>query len=85
MERVGIPALAIHGAKDQKKKGLIFSVSSNRRNEVADCHGMLTARGIDIPDIEIINYDLPEEPENYVHRVGRPGRERIRARLFLLR
>ncbi len=35
----------------------------------------MTARGIDIPEVEIvINYDLPEEPQNYVHRVGRTGR-----------
>jgi ATP-dependent RNA helicase RhlE len=35
----------------------------------------VSARGIDIPNVEIvINYDLPDEPENYVHRVGRTGR-----------
>jgi ATP-dependent RNA helicase RhlE len=35
----------------------------------------ISARGIDIPDVDIVvNYDLPEVPENYVHRVGRTGR-----------
>jgi ATP-dependent RNA helicase RhlE len=35
----------------------------------------VSARGIDIPNVEfVINYDLPEEAENYVHRVGRTGR-----------
>jgi len=35
----------------------------------------LSARGIDIPDVtHVINYDLPEKPENYVHRIGRTGR-----------
>ncbi|GAG59884.1 unnamed protein product, partial [marine sediment metagenome] len=35
----------------------------------------VSARGIDIPDVEyVINYDLPETPEHYVHRVGRTGR-----------
>jgi ATP-dependent RNA helicase RhlE len=35
----------------------------------------ISARGIDIPDVNyVINYDLPEKPENYVHRVGRTGR-----------
>ncbi|HLW40706.1 MAG TPA: C-terminal helicase domain-containing protein, partial [Brumimicrobium sp.] len=35
----------------------------------------VAARGIDIPGVgAVVNYDLPEEPENYVHRVGRTGR-----------
>lgn len=35
----------------------------------------VSARGIDIPDVtHVINYDLPEKPENYVHRIGRTGR-----------
>ena len=35
----------------------------------------MSARGIDIPDVDIVvNYDLPEVAENYVHRVGRTGR-----------
>jgi len=35
----------------------------------------VSARGIDIPNVDIVvNYDLPEEAENYVHRVGRTGR-----------
>ena len=35
----------------------------------------VAARGIDIPNVDIvINYDLPENPENYVHRCGRTGR-----------
>ena len=35
----------------------------------------VSARGIDIPDVDqVVNYDLPEVAENYVHRVGRTGR-----------
>lgn len=35
----------------------------------------ITARGIDIPSVElVVNYDMPETAENYVHRVGRTGR-----------
>ena len=35
----------------------------------------VTARGIDLPGItHVINYDIPDEPENYVHRIGRTGR-----------
>jgi len=39
----------------------------------------VSARGIDIPDVTyVINYDLPEQAENYVHRVGRTGRGKAR-------
>ena len=35
----------------------------------------ISARGIDIPNVEyVVNYDIPDKPENYVHRVGRTGR-----------
>ena len=41
----------------------------------------VTARGIDIPHIDyVVNYDLPEQAENYVHRVGRTGRGKERGR-----
>jgi ATP-dependent RNA helicase RhlE len=45
----------------------------------SDCQILIatdvSARGIDIPDVNyVINYDLPEKAENYVHRVGRTGR-----------
>ena len=74
MARVGISALAIHGDKDQDERTSIL-----REFRSGECLLLIatdvTARGIDIPDIKIvINYDLPREPENYVHRVGRTGR-----------
>ena len=35
----------------------------------------VSARGVDIPNVDyVVNYDLPDVPENYVHRVGRTGR-----------
>ncbi len=35
----------------------------------------VSARGLDIPDIDlVVNYDMPDKPENYVHRCGRTGR-----------
>ena len=74
MGRVGIEALAIHGDKDQEER---TSILRDFRNGICNLLVAtdLTARGIDIPDIQIvINYDLPMEPENYVHRVGRTGR-----------
>lgn len=74
MQRVGIQALTIHGDKEQHDRSKVL-----REFKEGDINVLIatdvTARGIDIPDIEIvINYDLPEDVENYVHRVGRTGR-----------
>ena len=74
MERNGIAALSIHGDKDQMQRNETMQAF---RDNV--CRVMIatdvSARGIDIPDVDfVINYDLPEKPENYVHRVGRTGR-----------
>lgn len=74
MERVGIPSLTIHGEKDQTER---FD-ALNRFRE-GECKLLIatdvSARGIDIPDVNyVVNYDLPEKAENYVHRVGRTGR-----------
>jgi ATP-dependent RNA helicase RhlE len=74
MERVQIHAIALHGAQDQDQR----SEAMNRFKE-GGCHILIatdvSARGIDIPDVNyVINYDLPDKAENYVHRVGRTGR-----------
>ncbi len=74
MERAGIMTVTIHGDKDQKDRNL--GMSAFRHGE---CRVLIatdvSARGIDIPDVTaVINYDLPKDPENYVHRVGRTGR-----------
>jgi len=74
MERVSIPAITIHGEKDQSERS-----EAMRKFKEGECHILIatdvSARGIDIPDVNyVINYDLPEKAENYVHRVGRTGR-----------
>lgn len=74
MERAGIHALTIHGDKDQHDRSKVLREFRAGKVNVLIATDV-TARGIDIPDIEIvINYDLPEDVENYVHRVGRTGR-----------
>ncbi len=74
MVRVGIDTFTIHGEKDQKARSEVM-----QRFKAGECKILIatdiTARGIDIPDVHyVINYDLPEQAENYVHRVGRTGR-----------
>lgn len=74
MERVGIHALSIHGGKEQKER---FDVLKQFREGIVKLliATDVSARGLDIPDVQVVlNYDLPEVVENYVHRVGRTGR-----------
>jgi len=74
LERVGISSETIHGSKDQNQRSLAMNQFKEGRNKILIATD-ISARGIDIPDVEfVINYDLPEESENYVHRVGRTGR-----------
>ncbi len=80
MERVGITAQTIHGDKGQKDRTATlddFRAGKFLLLIATD----VTARGIDIADIDyVINYDLPDIAENYVHRVGRTGRGTKRGR-----
>jgi ATP-dependent RNA helicase RhlE len=74
MERVSIRSITIHGEKDQGERS-----DAMRKFKEGECQILIatdvSARGIDIPDVNyVINYDLPEKAENYVHRVGRTGR-----------
>jgi len=74
MERVGLYAEALHGGMDQKKRFSILERFKKKENKVLITTDV-AARGIDIPNVDyVINYDLPDKPENYVHRCGRTGR-----------
>ena len=74
LERAEIQSVTIHGDKDQKERMDVlqqFRTGDVRILIATD----VSARGIDIPGIDmVVNYDLPDDPENYVHRVGRTGR-----------
>ncbi|MCF0191519.1 MAG: DEAD/DEAH box helicase [Marinilabiliaceae bacterium] len=74
MTRVGLKAVAMHGNKDQKERNR--ALEQFRNNEVQILVATdVTARGIDIPSVPfVVNYDVPDVAENYVHRVGRTGR-----------
>ena len=74
MERVGVVSNAIHSDKLQQEREQIMQDFRSGTLKVLIATDV-SARGIDIPDVEyVINYDLPETPEHYVHRVGRTGR-----------
>ena len=74
MGRVSIEAKTMHGDKTQSDRLEILKAFSSGETKVLIATDV-SARGIDIPDVQIVvNYDLPEYTENYVHRVGRTGR-----------
>ena len=74
MERVDIKTVTIHGDKEQKDRLDVMTLFKSGEVKVLIATDV-SARGIDIPDVDyVINYDLPDVAENYVHRVGRTGR-----------
>jgi ATP-dependent RNA helicase RhlE len=74
MDRVGIKTLTMHGGKEQDNRLQVMDEFKKGEAKVLITTDV-NARGIDIPDVDyVVNYDLPDVPENYVHRVGRTGR-----------
>ena len=74
LRAAGHPAAEIHANRtlSQRKEALAGFKSGRYRILVATD---IAARGIDVTGIElVINFDLPDDPENYVHRIGRTGR-----------
>ena len=74
MERMQLIADTIHSDKEQSERQ--SSMQAFRSGELKTLIATdISARGIDIPNVDwVINYDLPESSEQYVHRVGRTGR-----------
>ena len=74
LERGDIKSATIHGEKDQKDRTDVMNRFKQGEMNILIATDV-SARGIDIADVHyVINYDLPEKSENYVHRVGRTGR-----------
>jgi ATP-dependent RNA helicase RhlE len=74
LEKAGVAAEAIHGNKSQnaRERALANFKSGKIRVLVATD---IAARGIDIDDVtHVVNFDVPEVPETYVHRIGRTAR-----------
>jgi ATP-dependent RNA helicase RhlE len=74
LAQAGLPAAAIHGNKSQSQRERVLAAF--RTGEVRTLVATdIAARGIDVDGItHVINYDLPNVPESYVHRIGRTAR-----------
>ena len=74
LNKAGIRAEAIHGNKAQNARQRALTNFKARKTRVLVATD-IAARGIDIDDLtHVINFDLPNVPETYVHRIGRTGR-----------
>jgi ATP-dependent RNA helicase RhlE len=74
LAQIGIPANAIHGNKSQPQRERALAEFKSAKVPVLVATDV-AARGIDIPGVShVINYELPNVPEQYVHRIGRTAR-----------
>lgn len=74
MARAGVDTLVMHGGTEQDNRLQVMEDFKAGKFKVLITTDV-NARGIDIPNVDyVVNYDLPDVPENYVHRVGRTGR-----------
>ncbi|MDB2550643.1 DEAD/DEAH box helicase [Rickettsiales bacterium] len=74
LEEKSIAAAAIHGNKGQSAREKALDDFRKGKNKVLVATD-IAARGIDVPDItHVINFDIPQDPESYVHRIGRTAR-----------
>jgi ATP-dependent RNA helicase RhlE len=72
--REGIRALAIHGNKNQNARNRALADFKSQRPPVLVATD-IAARGLDIDEVShVVNYDVPNVPETYIHRIGRTGR-----------
>jgi ATP-independent RNA helicase DbpA len=74
LARAGTSAAALHGDLEQRDRDKVMARFRNQSVRILVATDV-AARGIDVPDLDaVFNYDLPSQPEIYVHRIGRTGR-----------
>jgi ATP-dependent RNA helicase RhlE len=74
MKRVNIEAETIHSDKEQEERTRVMKDFGEGKLKLLIATDV-SARGVDIPNVDfVVNYDLPDVAENYVHRIGRTGR-----------
>ena len=75
MRRDGYPAMCIHGDKQQKERDWVLGEFRRGSTSILVATDV-AARGLDVDDVKfVINYDYPNNSEDYIHRIGRTGRK----------
>ena len=78
MDRVEVVSETIHGDKEQKARTSVMGKFRTGEIKILIATDV-SARGIDIANVDyVVNYDMPDVAENYVHRIGRTGRGRLK-------
>ena len=74
LRRAGISCAPIHGNRSQNQRERALASFRDGKTDVLVATDVL-ARGIDVSDVRyVINFDVPSDPEDYIHRIGRTGR-----------
>ena len=74
LNKIGIDAMAIHGGLSQAERKKVLSRFQNKQGFILVCTDV-AARGLDIPGVShVINYDIPDDSKQYIHRAGRTAR-----------
>jgi len=75
MRRDGYPAMCIHGDKQQKERDWVLGEFRRGSTSILVATDV-AARGLDVDDVKfVINFDYPNNSEDYIHRIGRTGRK----------
>jgi ATP-dependent RNA helicase RhlE len=84
LQRANINAGVIHGDRSQGQRVAALEAFKRGRSRVLVATD-IAARGLDVPGIShVVNYDVPQEAESYVHRIGRTGRADMTGKAYTL-
>ncbi len=84
LQKIGLKADSIHSDKTQAKRDRALKYFKNGNLEVLVATDVL-ARGIDVSDVEmVVNLSIPDNPEDYVHRIGRTGRAGVSGEAYTM-
>ncbi|TEB18211.1 adenosine tri phosphatase, partial [Perkinsus sp. BL_2016] len=74
MRTEGVPAVAIHSGKEQSERLWVFEQFRHGDTKVLVSTNLM-GRGVDVPKVNmVLNYDMPKNITEYIHRIGRTGR-----------
>ena len=84
LQRANIPSAVIHGDRSQGQRSAALEAFRRGRSRILVATD-IAARGIDVEAIShVVNYDVPKQPEDYVHRIGRTGRAQTTGHAYTL-